>query len=497
MFRRYQIVTAALSVALGCLLGLAASEAWRADSRLGETGPSAAWPPMPPPMRVGVDFADIARRINPAVVGIDAASRASRDHLHRDEEPSEPSEGQPLEREPGDSQVPVEGSGSGFIVEADGHILTNYHVIEDAERITVKLADGRSLRGQVVGIDPPTDLALIKVDAGTPLPVAPLGDSQGLRVGEWVCAIGNPLAYEHTVTVGVISYLGRKLFDASLDDYIQTDAAINFGNSGGPLIDARGAVIGVNAAVSYRASNIGFAIPIDIAKSIMPQLKAQGRVARGYLGLTLRDLDADLRESLHLGTMQGALVQDVAPSSPGAQAGIRTYDVIRSVDGKAIGDNDDLINLIAKRAPGSTVTLLVGRDGREESLRVKLTERPTEPPVSAPPPAGQPAPAGSPGLRLGLTLRDLDANLRHQLQLSEHVRGILVAAVDALGPAADAGFYEGDIILEIARQPVESVDDLIRVLNRSAGGDVVAVLCYVPDLDQRVLRTIRLETNPA
>ena len=166
-------------------------------------------------------------------------------------------------------------SGSGFVIERDGQILTNYHVIQNAERIMVKFSDGRSLQARVLGIDPDTDIALIKVDAKN-LPVAPLGDSETLRVGEWVCAIGNPLAYEHTVTVGVVSYLGRKLFDSSLDNYIQTDAAINFGNSGGPLINGRGEVVGINSAISQRASNIGFAVPINEARSILPQLKAKG-----------------------------------------------------------------------------------------------------------------------------------------------------------------------------------------------------------------------------
>lgn len=507
MLRRYMIVTVVLSVAIGGLLGLAGSRAWLPQEPASTVVSGVREGPLSRaanarPASMGVDFADIARRINPAVVNIDAASRSRpRVDADRHESPPEYPDGQPLEREPGDPGAPLEGSGTGFIVEADGHILTNYHVIEDADRITVKLADGRSLRARVVGIDPPTDLALLKIDANAPLPVAPLGDSAALRVGEWVCAIGNPLAYEHTVTVGVISYLGRKLFDASLDDYIQTDAAINFGNSGGPLIDAHGAVIGINAAVSYRASNIGFAIPINIAKSILPQLRERGRVARGYIGLTLKDLDADLRESLQLGPVQGALVQDVAAASPGAQAGIRTYDIITSVDGAAIRDNDDLIRAIATHPPGARVTLRIGRDGREESLQLQLAERPSDGASAGVPPRqyqpADPAGAGSPGARLGLSLRDLDQQIRKRLDLSERIRGVFVTAVDPLGSAAEAGFYEGDIILEVSRQPVGSLEDLTRALQSVGAGGVVAVLCYVPELDQRVLRTVRFETNPS
>ena len=187
----------------------------------------------------------------------------------------------------------------------------------------MKLADGRSLRADVIGSDPDTDIALIKVAGPGPFPHAMLGDSSKLRVGEWVCAIGNPLAYEHTVTVGVVSFLGRKLFDPSLDNYIQTDAAISFGNSGGPLINSRGQVIGINSAVSRQASNIGFAVPINQARGVIPQLKKLGRVERGYIGVTLRDVDPDLQSSLKLSRADGALVQDVTPGSPGARVGLR------------------------------------------------------------------------------------------------------------------------------------------------------------------------------
>ena len=210
-------------------------------------------------------------------------------------------------------------------------------MIDRAERITVKLSDGRTLRAGSSGPIPTTDIALIKVDAAGPLPFAPLGDSDSLRVGEWVCAIGNPLAYEHTVTVGVVSYIGRKLFDNSLDNYIQTDAAINFGNSGGPLINGRGEVIGINAAISSRASNIGFAVPVNQAAAILPQLKERGRVSRGFIGVALRDVDPDLQRSLRLSTAHGALVQDVTAGSPGDRAGLRVYDLIIAVDGAAGG----------------------------------------------------------------------------------------------------------------------------------------------------------------
>ena len=262
------------------------------------------------------------------------------------------------------------------MIDADGFILTNHHVIDGADRITVQLTDGRALRAERVGSDPDTDIALVKVESSRALPFAPLGDSDSLRVGEWVLAIGNPLAYEHTVTVGVVSFIGRKLFDSSLDYYIQTDAAINFGNSGGPLINARGEVIGINAAISSRASNIGFAVPINQARAILSQLRETGRVSRGYIGIMLRDVDPDLQRALELPSAEGALVQDVTPGSPGARAGFRAYDVIVAVDGKPINGNDALIQMIAARQPGSIASVQLLRDGRVLNVTVKLAERP-------------------------------------------------------------------------------------------------------------------------
>jgi serine protease Do len=447
-----------------------------------------------------VNFADVAERLNPAVVNIDATSRSGEPSSSETDLSMPPKDN---DRHPWDApnrgdelDAPRRGTGSGVIIESDGYILTNHHVIERAERIAVKLADGRTLRAEVVGSDPDTDIALIKVDAKGPFPAAPLGDSDTLRVGEWVCAIGNPLAYEHTVTVGVVSYIGRKLFDKSLDNYIQTDAAINFGNSGGPLINARGEVIGINSAISSRASNIGFAVPVNQARAVLPQLKQFGRVARGYIGVALKDVDPDLQRSLNLGSARGALVQDVTEGSPGERAGLRAYDLITAVDGRAVTTNDELIRRISALAPGSPVRLDLVRDGRPVAVTVKLAERPGRPIQSRKTgraqPSSNPTPSEPP---LGLSVRDLDGDDVARLALQRPLRGVVISWVDPLSAAFDADLERGQVILEVNRRPVTSVGDFRRLVSNAHAGDVLTLYLYLPDAEQRALRTVRVDTR--
>jgi serine protease Do len=497
MNRRFAFVTLCLTATTAFLVGLIVAGSLtptsaRSDARVASR--LAATKSTIPPLANLVNFADIAERINPAVVNIDATSRGRSRPWTSNEGSDTPFEFPP--RRP-DLDVPRRGAGSGFVVDRDGHILTNHHVIDRAERITVKLSDGRSLRARVVGTDPDTDIALIKVDASGPLPIAPLGDSDTLRVGEWVCAIGNPLAYEHSVTVGVVSYIGRKLFDSSLDHYIQTDAAINFGNSGGPLINSRGEVIGINAAISSRASSIGFAIPVNQATGILPQLKAQGRVSRGFIGVTLKDVDPDLQQSLRLTSALGALVQDVSEGSPGERAGLRTYDLIVGVDGKRISGNDDLIRRVSARTPGTAVRLDVVRDGRPLNITVKLAERPPRDHEDddASRPADMPRPSRDSGLAspLGLAVRELDREFRRRHDLPRGVQGVIVARVEPMSPAFDAEIERGHVLLEVNRAPVTSVQEYARLTKALRPGDVLTVYLYIPDRDQRTLRTVRIE----
>ncbi len=501
MSRRFTLVTLALTAIVAFLVGAIVAGGFMRPTVDAQSPPATRVPtigarPANAASRAAasplVNFADVVERVNAAVVNIDATSSGASSRRRRPTLPDPPE----LFDNPR-NDAPRRGSGSGFIIDPDGSILTNNHVIDGAERILVKLSDGRSLRARVIGADPDTDIALLKVDGQTALPVAPLGDSSTLRMGEWVCAIGNPLGYEHSVTVGVVSYLGRKLFDSSLDDYIQTDAAINFGNSGGPLINARGEVIGINAAISSRASNIGFAVPINGATGILPQLRARGRVSRGYMGVTLRDLDADLQRSLRIPVSAGAMVQDVTDGSPAERAGIRPYDVVVGFEGTPVANDDELIHDISSRAPGSTTRVRVLRDGREFDVSVKLTERPSrdggdERRRDDSEPSSNPLLQGQ-GSLLGLTVRDLDAAAFNRLRLPKETRGVLISRVDPLSATYDADVQRGTVLMEINRKPILSVTDYNRIASTVRPGDVLTLYIYTPDIAQRQLKTVRID----
>jgi serine protease Do len=437
-------------------------------------------------------FADVAERLNPAVVSIDATVRgAARGRRRFVPSPDGPDA---FERQgERDRESPRRGAGTGFLVAPEGYILTNHHVIEGADRIMVRLADGRQLRATRVGSDPDTDIALVKVDAAKPLPYAVLGDSDTLRVGEWVLAIGNPLAYEHTVTVGVVSFLGRKLFDSALDRYIQTDAAINFGNSGGPLINARGEVIGINSAISSRASNIGFAVPINQASAILPQLREKGRVSRGFIGVSLRNVDADLQRSLSLTSGRGAMVEDVAAGSPGARAGIRAYDMIVAVDGKPVVGSDELVQLIAARQPGTVATLHVVRDGRAMNVPVKLAEKQPRTRRPALLRDEQAQPSSQRGPALGLSVREMDDEFVERRQIPDGIDGVVISRVEPLSPAFDAQIELGHVLLEINRQRVRSYDDFRRLTAKVRPGDVLTLYVYKSDPPRRELHTLKVD----
>ena len=329
--------------------------------------------------------------------------------------------------------------------------------------------------------------------ASSSLPVAKLGDSATLRVGEWVCAIGNPLAYEHTVTVGVVSYLGRKLFDESLDNYIQTDAAINFGNSGGPLINAAGDVIGISSAISSRANNIGFAVPINQAREILDALRTHGRVKRGYIGVGLHDVDQDLQRSLQLGSASGALVEDVTPGMPGERAGLKRYDLITAVDGRRVATAEELIRDIAGRAPGSHVTLRVLRENGESPVAVQLTERPPREGEDAAPANPKDTVPGRRHSGIGLDVEELTRQVASRFKLPTSLVGVMVAQVEPLSPADAADLQHGDVIIEINRKPVRTAAEYRQLTAAARPGDVLTFYLFEPETGQRALRTLRVE----
>ncbi|HYN08576.1 MAG TPA: trypsin-like peptidase domain-containing protein [Vicinamibacterales bacterium] len=437
-----------------------------------------------------IDFAAVAARMNAAVVNVDAASRGT-DPRGR----TAPRWRRDLGDDP---NAPHEGSGSGFIIDAAGFILTNYHVVEGADRITITLGDGRVFKAELVGIDPAIDVALLRIAVNGPIPVAPLGDSDTLRVGEWVCAIGNPLGYVHSVTVGVVSFLGRKLFDQSLDAFIQTDAAISFGNSGGPLINSRGQVVGMTTAISAQASNIGFAIPIAQVVAVLPQLRENGRVARGYIGVGLTDLTPALHRALGLDPERGALVQDVSPGTPADRAGLRPYDVIVGADHRPIRSDEDLIRYIAGRQPGSQAMLEVWRDGGARQVSVKLTERPLPQSTRSRNQVSQqvrPA-AGQDMGPLGISVKDLDAATMVRQGIPSGLQGVLVVDVDSAGPARLARLRAGHVLLEINRHRVASVAEFQEVVSALPPGATVAVMIYDQLTDQRVIATINPDSRP-
>jgi serine protease Do len=493
--RRFTVLTVVLTAVVGFLVGVIVAGGLT-SAPVVSTAPRVKPPPLAKPIAGGppaapmvVNFADVAERINAAVVNIEATSAVTTERERSRYDRRVPGESSR------DLDPPRQGAGSGFIIDREGFILTNFHVIENSDRIGVTLADGRTFRGQVVGTDPAIDVALLKIDGGQNLPEAALGNSDDLRVGEWVCAIGNPLGYVHSVTVGVVSFIGRKLFDQSLDDYIQTDAAINFGNSGGPLINSRGEVIGINSAISSRASNIGFAVPINQAVAILPQLKSRGRVSRGFIGVVLTDVTPELQKSLNLGVGRGALVQDVTEGSPAERAGLRPYDVIVELDGREIVTNEELIRDVSGRQPGTVVRLDVVRDGRHSSVAVKLAERPLRGEEREGGIIGDRPPRPQPAIEvpLGLSVRELDRAFVDRLAIPDSVQGVVVSRVDPAGSAYAAAIRRGFIIMEINRKPVHTIAEYDRTVAAIRPGDILALYCYDPAQAQRTLVSITVD----
>ena len=358
--------------------------------------------------------------------------------------------------------------GTGFIIDKDGFILTNYHVVEKADEIKVKLSDERELTAKVIGRDPKTDLALIKVDSDGSFTPLPLGDSDKLEVGEWVVAIGNPFGLGNTVTAGIVSAKYRHLGAGSYDNFIQTDASINPGNSGGPLLNTLGEVIGINTAIFSQSGGsigIGFAIPINMAKDLLPQLK-KGKVVRGWLGVMIQKITPELKEKLDLKDDRGALVADASPGGPAEKAGIHRGDVIVGFDGKPVKDSIDLPYMVASTPVGKSVPVDVLRKGQKKTFQVKIgelkEEKDAEPVVEAKP-------------RLGMTVEAITPEIMKNYGLSES-SGLVVVDVESNSPAAEGGLREGDVILEVDQKPAKDLDEFNRKMESYKQGDTVLLL---------------------
>lgn len=358
--------------------------------------------------------------------------------------------------------------GSGFIISADGYILTNDHVVDGADEIKVRLADGRTFGGTVEGVDSKLDLALVKIDIGDEkLPVAALGESEKLRVGEWVMAIGNPFGLEQTVTVGIVSAKGRVIGAGLYDDFIQTDASINPGNSGGPLFNIRGQVVGINSAIVAGGQGIGFAIPIDAAKVVLPQLRETGHVVRGWLGVTVQTLTRELAASFGLKGARGALVAEVTAGSPAAKAGIERGDVILAVNGQQLETMNDLLKQVAALPVGRPATVTIFRDGKTREVTVEIGSLDDD--------HSQPEEDGNTEKTLGFTLGDISPEAMRHYGL-EGDRGALVTAVETGGPAAEAGIRPGDLIIEADGQPVANGAELRALTAKARSGQVLRLL---------------------
>ncbi len=371
----------------------------------------------------------------------------------------------PIPQSPG--QFKSQAAGSGFLISEDGYILTNNHLIDQADKITVRMDGGQELAAKLVGTDPQSDVALIKISDGRKFSYLPLGDSDKLEVGEWVIAIGSPFGLDSTVTVGVVSAKGRNRMGINeYENFIQTDAAINPGNSGGPLLNIYGEVVGINTAIFSRSGGymgIGFAIPVNMAKMVKAQLQARGKVTRSWLGVAIQDMNADLARSFKTNQKSGALVTDVSKDSPAAKAGIKQGDVIISYDGKPVVDVTDLRDRVAMTPPGTKVDLALIRNEKQQEMTVQVVEQP----------ADMLARLGSPQdqqlfKQMGMSLQDLTPELAGKFGY-EIGQGVLIAGVSAGSPAALAGIEVGSLIEEVNRQPVHNLKDLQQVLGKSSG----------------------------
>jgi serine protease Do len=415
--------------------------------------------------RAPLSFADLAEKLKPCVVNISTSKTVRSGGLT-----SPFGQGSPFERYFGGDdfferffgdvpqrQFKQKSLGSGFIISHDGYIFTNNHVIEQADKILVKLSDGKEYEAKVIGKDVKTDIALIKIKPNDSLPVAETGDSERLRVGDWVIAIGNPFGLEQTVTAGIVSAKGRVIGAGPYDNFIQTDASINPGNSGGPLFNMEGKVIGINTAIVAQGQGIGFAIPISMAKSILPDLKAKGKVRRGWLGVSVQDITDDIAKSMKLKDKSGALVSDVFKGDPADVAGLKSGDIVTEINGKPVKDTHELLLIIAGLRIGDTIRIKIIRDGQERVIPIVVAERTEKAEMAAVQHTGE---------AFGMTVQEITPEISRQLGLSIK-RGIIVVDVQEGSIAEEVGIQQQDVILQVNKSKITTMKEYQREIAKA------------------------------
>ncbi len=410
-------------------------------------------------------FADLAEKALPAVVNISTSQTIAGDSQVEDLDDMFK---QFLDRQEGDRPKPRKATslGSGFIIDADGYVVTNNHVVEDADEITVITHDNEEFKAKLIGRDEKTDLALLKVEAGKKLPFVPWGDSEKMRIGDWVLAIGNPFGLGGTVTAGIVSARQRDISAGPYDDFIQTDASINRGNSGGPMFNMDGEVVGINSAIfspSGGSVGIGFAIPSNLAKPIIAQIREFGHARRGWIGVRIQTVSPELAEGLRLPEAKGALIASVSPKGPAETAGIRQGDVVLKFDGREVTEMRGLPRMVAETPVNKAVPVVVWRQGKEVVLTATVAEFPDAEEVASAAPAAAAPEAPEQGAKveaLGVELTVINEKTRKDFDLTDDTEGVVVTAIDANGPAAEKDLQQGDVIVEVDQKAVKSPDDV-------------------------------------
>ncbi len=437
------------------------------------------------------DFSGIAGMLNPTVVTIESVSTFKHPAVSPfggNDDFFEFFFGPNFRRQMPQQEQKQVSWGSGVIVSPDGYIITNNHVVKNADKVKVTLENNdKKYDAKIIGTDPEIDIALLKIDAKN-LPVAKLGDSDALKVGEWVVAIGNPLGYSHSVTAGIVSGKGRRL-STGMESFIQTDAAINFGNSGGPLVNMSGEVVGINTAISAQGQNIGFAVPINMVKDVFQQLKETGKVERGALGVTVSKLsETDKR---YFKVDHGALIQTVQQGMAADKAGLKPYDIITEVDGKPVKDNDELVHLIASHRPGDKLKVTVSRDGKLKNFSVTLSSR-DDFATGKSMGSKESAPENKTlSGKLGFNVMPLTDRIRYQLRLGPSINGVVVVDVDQMSDAYDKFIREGSVIVEMDRRPVTDYDSFLKQVRTLRKGDVIMLKLY----DRGTFRIVTLNVQ--